>query len=86
MDIKSKICHICTWKKHLFLNISSNTNTLVPSLYQCVETCSIEVFPLLSQPLPHLHFNLFVTGERFDAKEAFRGTNKWKSLGAKAGL
>jgi hypothetical protein len=32
-------------KKHLFLDISStNIDTLVPSLYQCVETRSIEVF------------------------------------------
>jgi hypothetical protein len=36
-------------KKHLFLDISStNIDTLVPSLYQCVETRSIEVFWLLS--------------------------------------
>jgi hypothetical protein len=32
-------------KKHLFLDVSStNTDTLIPSLYQCVETRSIEVF------------------------------------------
>jgi hypothetical protein len=32
-------------KKHLFLYISStNIDTLVPSLYQCVETRSVEVF------------------------------------------
>jgi hypothetical protein len=40
-------------------------NTLAPSLYQCVETRSIEVFCLLSQPLPHLRFNLFVISETF---------------------
>jgi hypothetical protein len=40
-------------KKFLFLDISStNTDTLVSSLYQCVKTHSIEVFWLLSQPLP----------------------------------
>jgi hypothetical protein len=39
---------------HLFLDISStNMDTLVPSLYQCVENRSIEVFWLLSQPLSH---------------------------------
>jgi hypothetical protein len=39
-------------KKKLFLDISStNIDTLVPSLYQCVETRSIEAFWLLSQPL-----------------------------------
>jgi hypothetical protein len=32
-------------KEHLFLDIPSNNNdTLVSSLYQCVETHSIEVF------------------------------------------
>jgi hypothetical protein len=32
-------------KEHLFLNISStDIDTLVPSLYQCAETRSIEVF------------------------------------------
>jgi hypothetical protein len=42
-------------KKHLFLVISStDTDTLVLSLYQCVETRITGVFWLLSQPLPHL--------------------------------
>jgi hypothetical protein len=45
MDIKRNANDIRTWKKHLFLDISStNIDTLVPSLYQCVETRSIEVF------------------------------------------
>jgi hypothetical protein len=44
MGIKTKTCDIRTWKKHLFLDISStNIDTLVPSLYQCVETRIIEV-------------------------------------------
>jgi hypothetical protein len=44
MDIKRKICDIRTWKKHLFLDVSStNIDTHVPSLYQCVETRSIEI-------------------------------------------
>jgi hypothetical protein len=71
MDKKRKICDIRTWKKkkHLFLDISStNINTLVPSLYQCVETRSIEVFWLLSQPLPHFRFTLFVIRETFATK------------------
>jgi hypothetical protein len=43
MDIKRKTCDIRTWKKHLFLDISStNIDTLVSSLYQCVETRSME--------------------------------------------
>jgi hypothetical protein len=42
-------------ERHLFLDISYiNIDTLVPSLYQCVETRSIEVFGLLSQSLSHL--------------------------------
>jgi hypothetical protein len=49
MDIKRKPCDIRTCKKRLFLDISStNIDTLVPSLYQCVKTRSIEVFWLLS--------------------------------------
>jgi hypothetical protein len=64
-------------KKHLFLDISStNTDTLLPLLYQCIETRSIEVFWLLSQPLPHLRFNLFVIGETFATKaELLYATN-----------
>jgi hypothetical protein len=57
MHIKRKTCDIRTWQKHLFLDISStNIDTLVPSLCLCVETRSIEIFLLLSQPLPHLRF------------------------------
>jgi hypothetical protein len=56
MDIKRKTCDIETWEK-LFLYISFiNIDTIVPSLYQCVETRSIEVFWLLSQAIPHLRF------------------------------
>jgi hypothetical protein len=64
MDIKSKTCDIPTWEKHLFLDIfSTNSDTLVPSHYQCVKTCSIEIFWLLSDPLPRLCFNLFFISE-----------------------
>jgi hypothetical protein len=60
LDIKRKTCDIRTWKKYLFLDISStNIDTFAPSLYQCFETRSIEVFLLFSQSLPHLRFNLF---------------------------
>jgi hypothetical protein len=60
MGITSKTCDIRTWKKHLFLDISStNTDTLVPSLYQCVETRNIEdflaVFSTISEPPFQLH-------------------------------
>jgi hypothetical protein len=42
MDIESKICDIRNWTKHLYLEISStNIDTLVPLLYQCVETRKI---------------------------------------------
>jgi spore maturation protein SpmA len=44
MDIERKAFVIQTWKK-TFLDISStNIDTLVPSLYHCVETRSTEVF------------------------------------------
>jgi hypothetical protein len=72
MDIKPKTRGIQTWKKHLFLDISStNIDALVSSLYQCVETRSIQVFWLLSQPLSHLRFNLFVISEVFATKVVF---------------
>jgi hypothetical protein len=51
MDISCITHDIRTWIK-IFLDISyTNTDTLILSLYQCVETRSIEVFWLLSQPL-----------------------------------
>jgi hypothetical protein len=66
MNIKHKTCDIRTWGKKLFLDISStNIDTLVPTLYLYVETSSIEVFGFLSQPLPHLRFNLIVISETF---------------------
>jgi hypothetical protein len=49
MDVKRKIYDIRIWEKHSFLDISStNIDTLVPSLYQCVETRSIEVCSVVS--------------------------------------
>jgi hypothetical protein len=45
MDIMHKTCDIRIRKKHLFLDMSTtNIDTLVPSLSQCIETRSIEVF------------------------------------------
>jgi hypothetical protein len=67
MDIKRK--HVIfepEKKKNLFLDISfTNIDKHVPSLYQSVETRSIKAFWLLSQPLPHFHFNIFVVRETF---------------------
>jgi hypothetical protein len=72
MGIKRKTCDIRTLKKHLFLNISStNIDTLVPSLYQCIKTCSTEVFWLLSQPLLHLRFNPFIISKTSATKVIF---------------
>jgi hypothetical protein len=72
MDIKRKTYGILTWKQHLFLDISStNIDTFVPSLYHCFETRSQEVFRLLSQPLPHLCFNLFVISGTFATEVVF---------------
>jgi hypothetical protein len=54
------------------LDISTtNIDTLVPLLYQCVKTRSVQVFWLLSQPLPHLRFNLFVISEKLATKVGF---------------
>jgi hypothetical protein len=45
MDVNVKGVVFGTWGKHLLLDISSaNIDTLVPSLYQFVETRSVEVF------------------------------------------
>jgi hypothetical protein len=47
MDITLKTCDVRTWGEgeHLFLDVfSTNFETLVPSLYQRVKTCSREVF------------------------------------------
>jgi hypothetical protein len=64
-------------KKHLLFGISStNIHTLVPSLYQCTETCNIKVVWLLSQPLPHLCFSLFVISEMSAIKVVFKQTNQ----------
>jgi hypothetical protein len=46
-------------EKKTYLDISStNIGTLIPVLYQCVETRSVKVSLLFSQPLPHLRFIL----------------------------
>jgi hypothetical protein len=45
IDIKCKTYDVQTWNKPSFLDISfTNIDTLVPSLYHCVETRSIEFF------------------------------------------
>jgi hypothetical protein len=66
-------------EQYLFLNISAIKITFVSSLYQRVETSSIEIFGVLSQPLPHLRFNLFVIRETFATKVVFTVPNKRKS-------
>jgi hypothetical protein len=61
IDIKCNNTWYSNLEKHLFLDVSpTNIDTLVPSLYDCVETRSIEVYWLLSansappfQPLRH---------------------------------
>jgi hypothetical protein len=63
-------------KKHLFPDISStNIDTLVKSLYHCAETSSTEVFWLLSHPLPHLRFNLFISETSATKVEPLYATN-----------
>jgi hypothetical protein len=65
MDIKRKTCDIGTWgKEHLFLDISStSTDTLVPSLYQCVEARNMEVlFTVVSAAFAHPFHHLQLSG------------------------
>jgi hypothetical protein len=69
-----------------FLTSSANIDALVLLLYQCFKARSIEVFLLLSQPFPHLRFNLFVISKTSATNMLFSGPNRWKSLGAKSGL
>jgi hypothetical protein len=48
--VKYNILDIGNWKTNFFLDTSStNTDTLVPSLYNCLEIWSLEVFQLLFQ-------------------------------------
>jgi hypothetical protein len=64
MNIERKIFE--PGKRHLFLDIfSTNFDTVVPSLYQCVETRSMDFCGLLSEPHPDLRFNLFGISETF---------------------
>jgi hypothetical protein len=56
LDIKSKTWYSNLEKTFISWHILHQHWYTVPSLYQCVETRSIEVFWLLSQPLPHLRF------------------------------
>jgi hypothetical protein len=68
MDIKRKTCDIRNWEKLLFLDISfTDIDTLVPSLYQCVETSSMEVFTVVSanSAPPFHHVILLNVLERF---------------------
>jgi hypothetical protein len=43
LNIKRKTCDIRTWGKKI-LDVSSSIDTHVPSLWQCVETRSVEIF------------------------------------------
>jgi hypothetical protein len=84
MDIKRKTCDFRTWKNHLFLDIfSTNIDTLVPLLYQCFETRSIEGFWLLSQSLARLvghHLQLSNVVERISGPscETFYAKNTYE--------
>jgi hypothetical protein len=92
MYIKRKTCDIRTWKKQLFLNISStNTDTLVPLLYRCVKTHTIEIFltvvsatsaPLF-EPLPHQQNVCHQVGFLADQTD---GSQQGPSLGCKANV
>jgi hypothetical protein len=92
MDTKRRTYDITTWKKHLFLDISStNTDTLVPSLYQCFETRSTEGLTVVSanfappfQPLRH-HRNVCHSVVNRFTRQTLRTVNRthiylWKSF------
>jgi hypothetical protein len=59
---------------------STNIDKFVPSLYQCVETRSIEALWLLSQPILHLRLNLFVISEMCANMVVSSRLNMWKLL------
>jgi hypothetical protein len=60
MDINVKHVIFEPGKTYLFLDISStSTDTLVPSLYQCVETRGIEVLTVVAtNSAPSFHYLL----------------------------
>jgi hypothetical protein len=88
MDIKRKTCDIRTLKKYLFLDMS-DIDTLVPSLYQCVETSSIEIIWLLStssssaKHLPASCEPLYVTNTSHRKQETFMNIFVWSFLPTK---
>jgi hypothetical protein len=63
IDIKSKICDIRIWKKTFIFR---------PTLIH-LSRCFTRASKLLSQPLPHLNFNLFINSETF-------ATQLWTAL------
>jgi hypothetical protein len=68
MDIRRKMYDTRIWKEAFISQHPQSTLIhLSPSLYQYVETHSIEVFWLLPQPFPHLRFNIII-GETFSTK------------------
>jgi hypothetical protein len=73
MDINRKTFDIRTWKKHLFLDISSsNIGALVPSLYQCAETAAQKSFDFCLS-----HFRTSVSTSSSQAKSLPR---RWQFL------
>jgi hypothetical protein len=77
MDIKSKIRYIRTRKKkHLFLDISStNTDTLVPSIYQCVWNPQYRSILTVVR-----HFRTSVSSANFERPWENFSTQLWSAL------
>jgi hypothetical protein len=80
-----------TWYSNLEKNIYFSTYpppTLIHLSYHFVSASKPTAYKLwlLSQPFPHLHFNLFMMGEMFAIKAVFSRPNRWKSLGANSRL
>jgi hypothetical protein len=61
MGIKCKTSGIGTWQKQLFVDISTNIDTLVVSLYQRIETRRIEIFMTIVLATSAPPFLLFIS-------------------------
>jgi hypothetical protein len=73
MDIKRKTFDIRTWRKLLYLDLSSaSIDTLLPSFYQCVETrTSVSTSSSSAKPLPPSGEPLYVTNTSHRKQETF---------------
>jgi hypothetical protein len=69
--------------KNIYLS-SANTDTLVPSLYQCIETRSIEVSAIFASPFQPLCHQQNVCHQGGFLEDQTNGSHYGPSLGSKA--